>query len=104
MAIAMLSLGWAALYGGGALLATAAVLVFANRLYSEDQAYRPVRPVMAAVVGVLWPVLVIGAAQLLVLHVLRPHARSRDASVIELDPGRRAASPRPGIPTWRISA
>lgn len=100
----MFSLGWAGLYVGGALLVTAAVLVFANRLYGEDQAYRPVRPAMAAVVGALWPVLVIGAAQLLVLHVLRRHARSLDAAVIALDPGRRAASPGPGIPTWRISA
>ncbi|MCB9417904.1 MAG: hypothetical protein H6522_12335 [Mycolicibacterium sp.] len=100
----MFSLGWAGLYVGGALLVTAAVLVFANRLYGEDQAYRPVRPAMATVVGALWPVLVIGAAQLLVLHVLRRHARSRDAAVIALDPGRRAALPGPGIPTWRISA
>ena len=100
----MFSLGWAGLYVGGGLLMTAAVLVFANRLYGEDQAYRPVRPAMAAVVGALRSVLVLGAAQLLVLHVLRSHARSRDAAVIALDPGRRAASPGPGIPTWRISA
>ena len=37
MAPAMFSLGWAGLYVGGGLLMTAAVLVFANRLYGEDQ-------------------------------------------------------------------
>ena len=45
--------GVGGLYVGGGLLVTAAVLVFANRLYGEDQAYRPVRPAMAAVVGAL---------------------------------------------------
>mgnify|MGYP007013265209 CR=1 FL=1 len=74
---------------------------------SFSAALQPVRRALATPKGAvpgLWLVLVIGAAQLLVLHVLRRHARSRDAAVIALDPGRRAALPGPGIPTWRISA
>lgn len=101
----MFSLGWAGLYGGGALLVTAVVLAFADRLYSQDQAYRPVRPALALLVGALWPVLVIGAAQLLVLRIIRGRPRA-DASVIDLDPARRAGAAQAisNIPTWRISA
>ncbi len=103
----MFSLGWAGLYGGAALLVAAIVLVFADRLYSRDPAYRPVGPGLALAAGTLWPVLVIGAAQLLVLQLFRGRRRGRDAAVVELDAARRAAATADAVravPIWRISA
>ena len=100
----MFSLGWAGLYLGGALLVAAVVLVLADRRYTQDQGYRPVHPVMALVIGVLWPVLVIGAAQLLVLHAFRGRRHGRGAPVVELDAARQAAAAARAVPTWRISA
>ena len=107
IADAMFSLGWAALYGGVALLAAAMVLVFADRLYSQDPAYRPVGPGLALAAGALWPVLVIGAAQLLVLQFFRGRRREADAAVVEIAAARRAAATAEAVktvPVWRISA
>jgi hypothetical protein len=99
---AMFSLGWAGLYVGGGLLVTAAVLVFANRLYGEDQAYRPVRP-MAAVVGALWPVLVIGSA--LRCWCCTSCAATHEAATPPSSHSTPAAArARTRRPTWRISA
>ena len=101
----MFSLGWAGLYVAGGLLVTAAVLVFANRLYGEDQAYRPVRPAMAAVVGALWPVLLVGLAQLLLIHVAAKRARDRDVPVAPLEtPPQWAPGSGAAFDSWKLSA
>jgi hypothetical protein len=100
----MFGLSWVGTYLCIALLVTAGVVAFAGKSRTEDPSYRPVRESTALLIGALWPVLLVGAAQLLLIHVAAKRARDRAVPVAPLAtppqwaPGSRATDP------WKLSA
>lgn len=101
----MFGLSWLGSYLCIALLVTAGVVAFTGKLRNEDSSYRPVRGSTALLVGALWPVLLVGLAQLLLIHVAAKRARDRDVPVAPLEtPPQWAPGSGAAVDSWKLSA